>query len=269
MSRFLHRLTDGFLRGTRLCYWPVRVKSGVAAGARWTLYPWSAYWRGGFEEELQRELIGLGDITGWCCWDLGAHYGIYSIGLARRTGSTGQVVSFEPNPVSYSRLERHRRMNDLSWLKPINSAVSDAAGTAEFYTYGDLESTTTHLPYEGETRGAQCAPVSVRLLRLDDLVAAGEIRIPHFIKIDIEGHAHKALAGARDTLLARRPIVIVAFHSDLEANGVHAILDALGYSATRIATQSGSSDGVIGHDFIFRPRRTSPPGTTGAPGLRS
>jgi FkbM family methyltransferase len=259
MNRLPHHLAGAFLRRTGLCYWPVRVKSGVAAGARWTLYPWSSYWRGGFEEELQRELLGLGDISGWCCWDLGAHYGLYSIGLARRTGPSGQVVSFEPNPLSYARLERHRRMNALTWLKPFDSAVSDAPGTAELYTYGDLESTTTHLPYEGETPGAQCAPVSVRVLRLDDLVAGGGIRAPHFIKIDVEGHAHKALAGARATLAANRPIVIVAFHSDLEANGVHAILDALGYSATRISTHSGSNDSVIGHDFIFRPSRQPGP----------
>jgi len=253
MSRLLHRLADTFLRRTHLCYWPVRVRSGVAAGARWTLYPWSAYWRGGFEDELQRELVALGDITGWCCWDLGAHYGLYSVGLARRTGPTGQVVSFEPNPVSFDRLDRHRRMNGLTWLKPIDAAVSDAPGTAEFYTYGNLESTTTHLPYEGETRNADCAPVRVRLLRLDDLVASGEIRAPHFVKIDVEGHAHKALAGALGTLTAARPILIVAFHSELEVRGVHAILDPLGYSATRIATHSGSRDEMSGHDFIFRP----------------
>ena len=255
MKRCVHRLADTFLRRTRLCYWPVRVKSGVAAGARWTLYPWSAYWRGGFEVELQRELIGLGDIRGWCCWDLGAHYGLYSVGLARRTGPTGQVVAFEPNPLSFARLERHRRMNALSWLKPVAAAVSDTPGTAEFYTYDELESTTTHLPYEGETRSAHCAPVSVHRLRLDDLVATGQIRAPHFVKIDVEGHAHQALAGARATVASARPILIVAFHSDLEARGVHALLAPLGYVATRLATHSGSTDEVSGHDFIFRPSR--------------
>jgi FkbM family methyltransferase len=257
MNRIIKGLASALLLKTGLCYWPVRVRSGFAAGARWTLYPWSAYWRGGFELELQDELTALGDITGWTCWDLGAHYGLYSIGLARRTGPNGQVVAFEPNPLSFRRLERHRRMNALGWLKPIEAAVSDAPGTAEFYTYGELESTTTHLPFEGEARTAACAPVSVRLLRLDDLVASGEIRAPQFIKIDVEGHAHKALAGARLALAMTRPIIIVAFHSDLEASGVHAILDPLGYSASRIATHSGSVDALSGHDFIFRP----PPAT--------
>ena len=238
---------------TGLCLWPVRVRSGIAVGARWTLFPWSAYWRGGFESELQQELVALGDITGWTCWDLGAHYGLYSVGLARRTGPTGQVISFEPNPLSHARLERHRQMNGLHWMKTFQAAVSDAPGAAEFYTYGNLESTTTHLPYSGETRTALCSPLRVELVRLDDLVARGDIRPPDFVKVDVEGHAHKALAGARAAISLRRPVLIVAFHSEEERAGVHALLDPLGYSATLLATDSGSSDAAIGHDFVFRP----------------
>ncbi|MFI5356399.1 MAG: FkbM family methyltransferase [Opitutales bacterium] len=253
MSEITHRIAAALLNRTGLCYWPVRVRGGLAAGARWTLFPWSAYWRGGFEPELQSELIALGDITGWSCWDLGAHYGLYSVGLARRTGPTGQVASFEPNPLSFRRLVRHGRMNRLSWLKPFEVAVSDADGQAEFYTYGQLESTTTHLAYEGEKRSADCAPLKVRLVRLDDLVARGEIRPPQLIKVDVEGHAHKALAGARQAIAASRPIVIVALHSEDEARGVRQILEPLGYVSRLIATHSGSSHAEIGHDLIFRP----------------
>ena len=64
MINIVQQLVGSFLLKSRLCYWPVRVRSGFAAGARWTLYPWSAYWRGGFEDELQDELIALGDVTG-------------------------------------------------------------------------------------------------------------------------------------------------------------------------------------------------------------
>lgn len=97
----------------------------------------------------------------------------------------------------------------------------------------------------------------VQLLQLDDLVAKGEIRPPTFIKIDVEGHAHKAMGGARKTLESAKPVIIAAFHSDLESNGVRAILDPLGYSATWIATHSGSTDEISGHDFLFMPPRVT------------
>lgn len=253
MRIVLIRFLDRFLALTRLHYWPVRVRHGLAAGARWTLYPWSAYWRGSQEPAMHGTLAEFGDIEGWNCWDLGAHFGIYSVGLARHTGPTGQVAAFEPNPVSYARLERHRRMNGLAWMKTFEAAVSDRTGTVELLTYGDLRSTTTHLAYENETRGANTQPVGVRSVVLDELVAAGELRMPDFIKVDVEGHAHHALAGARQTLAACKPILIVAFHSEPEVAGVFALLTPLGYAHRSIGTDSGSAHAVIGHDLLFWP----------------
>lgn len=253
MRLVLIRFLDWFLTFTRLQYLPVRVRTGVAAGARWTLYPWSAYWRGTQEPAMHQALLGLGDIRGWSCWDLGAHFGIYSVGLARRTGPQGEVAAFEPNPVSFARLERHRRMNGLTWLKTFEAAVSDRAGQADLLTYGDLRSTTTHLAYEEETGGPATRPIGVRTLVLDDLVASGQLRAPDFVKVDVEGHAHKALAGAIKSLSTKRPILIVAFHSEAEVQGVLGLLAPLGYSHTVVETDSCSPHAVIGHDLIFRP----------------
>ena len=254
MRAALVRFLDWFLALTRLQYWPVRVRRGIAAGARWTLYPWSAYWRGTQEPAMHETLRSFGDIEGWNCWDLGAHFGIYSVGLARHTGPTGEVAAFEPNPVSYARLERHRRMNGLTWMKTFEAAMSDQAGTAELLTYGDLRSTTTHLAYENETRGAATRPIGVRTLVLDELVASGTLRAPDFIKVDVEGHAHHALAGARHTLATRHPILIVAFHSEPEVQGVFALLTPLGYQHRMIGTDSGSAHAIIGHDLLFWPK---------------
>lgn len=178
MTRLGQRLLDGFLRSTRLAWWPVRVRHGLAQGARWTLYPFSAYWRGHFEGEMQAAIAALGDFQGKVVWDLGAQYGIYSVGLAIRTGPSGQVVAFEPNPVSVARLRRHARSNRLPWLKALPYAASDEIGDAELITYGAAESTTNHLQFEGETRHPAWQPVAVPKVRADDLVKTGEIRHP-------------------------------------------------------------------------------------------
>ena len=260
MRQVLIRFLDRFLALTRLQNWPVRVRAGVAAGARWTLYPWSAYWRGTQEPAMHETLARFGDIEGWSCWDLGAHFGIYSVGLARQVGPTGEVAAFEPNPVSFERLERHRHMNGLPWLKTFKAAVSDHAGTANLLTYGDLRSTTTHLAYENETGGDITQPVAVRTVVLDELVAAGQLRAPDFIKVDVEGHAHHALAGARRTVTTRRPLLIVAFHSEAEAQGVFDLLAPLGYEHSIVGTDSGSTHAVVGHDLLFVPKQHGPSG---------
>lgn len=253
MNQTVVSAADWVLTRSGLQYWPVTVRHGIAQGARWTLYPWSSYWRGRQEPALHRWLVELGDIRGWSCWDLGAHFGIYSIGLARRVGPTGAVAAFEPNPFAYARLDRHRKMNALTWMKSFDAAVSERSGTAEFYTYGDLKSTSTHLPYEGETPGGATQPISVNTIQLDELVAKGVIRAPNLIKVDVEGHGHKALAGARESIKRTRPFLIVAIHTDLELHGVREVLQPLNYSESVLGTHAGDTGGKEGHDLLFSP----------------
>jgi FkbM family methyltransferase len=255
MNPRLAGIPGAVLRLTRLELFPVRVRSGLAAGARWTLFPWTSYWRGTHEPELHEALglLGGGDIRGWTCWDLGAHFGIFSVGLARRVGETGQVAAFEPNPRSCARLRRHARMNGIPWLRVFEAAVSDRPGLAELYTYGDLGSTITHLAYEGETAQELCRPLPVSALVLDALVDAGEIRPPQFVKIDVEGHGHRALSGMRRVLESHRPVIAASFHSGAEVSGIVGPLAALGYRHRPVGHGGDNRAPQAGSDFIFTP----------------
>ncbi|MGA2015590.1 MAG: FkbM family methyltransferase [Opitutaceae bacterium] len=233
---------------------PVRVRGGAAKGARWTLYPWTSYWRGTHEPEVQAavERLGNGSIRGWSCWDLGAHFGLYSVALAIRAGPGGQVAAFEPNPRSFARLERHRRMNRLECLRTYQAAASDRTGVQELLTYGDLGSTSTHLPYPGEARGDASAPIAIRTLRLDDLVDSGELRPPQFAKVDVEGHGRRAVEGMRKAIAASRPILMVGFHSGEEEEGVLGLLRPLGYRWAPIVAPSDPRS-MVGGDYLFTP----------------
>ena len=73
-----------------IAHLPVRVRSGVAAGAWWSFFPWSAYWRGTHEPAVQARLVSLWDWTGKHVWDLGSHYGLFAVGLGRRVGLGGR-----------------------------------------------------------------------------------------------------------------------------------------------------------------------------------
>jgi FkbM family methyltransferase len=188
--------------------------------------------------------------TGWSCWDLGAHFGLYSVALARIVGPTGQVAAFEPNPLSYGRLELHKRMNRLPWLRLYPAAVSNFTGTAELLTYGNLDSTSTHLKYADETLGESAKPLGIRTVRLDDLVESGELRAPNFVKIDVEGHAQQALAGMAKTLSVSRPTFIIGLHSQDEVDGVLEALVPLGYGWSAVVP-SPIPDSMVGGDYLF------------------
>jgi FkbM family methyltransferase len=157
----------------------------------------------------------------------------------------------EPNPESFARLERHRRMNNLPWLKTYQAAASAQSGVSQLLTYGNLDSTTTHLPYDGEAVGEMSVPLAVRTLRLDDEVEAGRLRAPQFVKIDVEGSGHGALLGMQRSLAASRPTLLIAFHNDAEVNGAMSILEPLEYHRTAIVPPLSGSDSMVGADFWF------------------
>lgn len=208
---------------------PVKVLHGLAKGAWWSVYPHSAYWRlGGNDAAVQAALRRYAAVPGIVCWDIGAHYGIYSVGLARAVGSSGRIEAFEPDPVSYKRLTWHRRLNRLTWIHAHQVAASASTTTARLYQYDDFGSTTSHLPFENETLGN--VPFrEITTVALDDWVDAGRIKPPAFIKLDVEGHAGPALEGMGRTLASTRPVILLAIHTQAEHASARSSLEALGY----------------------------------------
>lgn len=244
-----------FLSVPWIAHLPVRVRGGIADGARWSFFPWTAYWRGTHEPEVQATLLALKpDWSGLHVWDLGSHYGLFAVGFGMRVGPTGSVAAFEPNSLSYSRLQLHVRRNHLKNVKTFPCAVSDTAGQKRFFLYEGMETTTSHLAYENETWNETIPTVDVPSVRLDDLVDAGEINAPDFVKVDVEGHGHKALAGAAATLARSRPILLIGFHSPEEIAGILSVLTPLGYRSTPLHAKAPPLP-TVGFDYLFEPVR--------------
>jgi FkbM family methyltransferase len=146
-------------------------------------------------------------------------------------GETGQVVGVEPNPVSYAKCRLHVQQNSLEWVRIFNAAASDSEGTVALFLSGGRESSSAHMAYEDERPDAHLSRVEVRTIALDALVESGEIRPPDFVKVDVEGHGARALAGARKAIADRRPTLVMSFHSTWELEGTRRLLEPLGYRA--------------------------------------
>ncbi|HEX3655047.1 MAG TPA: FkbM family methyltransferase [Pirellulales bacterium] len=215
---------------------PVRIRSGLAKGARWTAFPVSGYWRGNVERDIE-DAIRQYVQPGAACWDLGTHFGIYTLGMALRVGPAGQVAGFEPSPMAFAKCSRHVRMNRITNVKLFNAAVSNISRTGQMILAGGDWAATSHLPLEDQDwrdmqfGEASARRVDVQELKLDDLVDSGQIRAPDFIKVDVEGHGAKALAGALRAIARARPVIAMSFHSSWELDGTREALLPLGYSA--------------------------------------
>lgn len=116
--------------------------------------------------------------------DLGANLGLHSIVLDR---CGFEVRSYEPDPEHFRLLSRNLSLNSCARVFPINAAVSDHDGEAEF-TRVLGNTTSSHLsgskaePY-GELQRFNVTVSDIRpLMKWADLV-----------KLDVEGHERRLL----------------------------------------------------------------------------
>ena len=227
---FLSALINHFMRLSGRGNLPVRATGGLISGARWTLYPFSSYWRGTSDREAI-EWIDLFCRSGGATLDLGAHFGLYTVAMAQRVGAAGQVVSLEPEATARSKCLRHVRMNGLNQAMVFAYAASSANGVLRLVGDEGLGSTTSFVSKD-LGRG-----VATPCIRLDDLYARESLRLPEFIKVDVENHGAEALSGAPH-ILESRPNILMSFHSEEELSGTEAILKPLGY---HVVSMSGAN----------------------------
>ena len=217
------------IAATPLAYFPVRVRTGPAQGAKWTLAPFSYNWRCGGEHDLAPGLARLSNAKGAVCWDFGAHFGIHTVGMAMQVGPAGQVACFEPDPVAFRRLKYHVQKNRLTNVRLFQAAVSNITGPLKLITTLGLGSSMSHFQYEDEKISERTSMLEVATVVPDELVASGQIRPPDLIKVDVQGHGAKALQGAVKSIRTKRPIIIFSNHSHWELEGTRELLEPLGY----------------------------------------
>jgi FkbM family methyltransferase len=174
---------------------PLRGKKWIAGSST------HGCWIGSFEHEKQlafRRSVSRGNVV----YDLGANVGFYSLLASVLVGNAGHVYSFEPLAANATILRRHVEMNRI-----LNCTVLQAAVTADDGVARLDPSSSGDLAHLSET-GAE----TVSTVALDSLLAAGKIRAPQVMKIDVEGAELQALLGAARLIEAHRPLILLATH---------------------------------------------------------
>jgi len=137
--------------------------------------------------------------------DVGAFMGETSLWFARKVGSSGKVVAFEPVPSLADRCLENVRRNAGQALPEIrieNVAVGARSGSCTMTERGDSGDAVT------ATSTGDLAMVSI-----DDYVRTSGMSRVDFIKMDIEGMERYALEGARLTIERFHPkLAISCYH---------------------------------------------------------
>lgn len=200
----------------------------------------------GFFDEIVTGLalraVGKGDVV----LDVGAHFGYFSLLFSHLVGESGQVVSFEPTPSTFTVLKRNTA--DLRNVTTLNMAAGRQSGRLAISDFGLTYSAWNTLSGSSRMPGVLTKPkarVEVEVVRLDDWCKR-ELIQPSVIKIDAENFEAEVVGGLAETLLRSRPRVLMETGSEQAIQAGRALLD-LGYEVL-VSNQPGvltlQKDGV-------------------------
>jgi FkbM family methyltransferase len=181
-----------------------------------------AYLTRRFEPEVIQHLIRHTPHDGVFV-DAGANVGLVSFAVAAQR-PRARIFAFEPNPRVAVRWRANRELNRADKASLVESALSDAVGTAPFRLGPTRDSGSGHLGEGGS---------DVATTTLDAFADEQGIDRIDALKIDVEGHESAVLKGA-EGLFARRAIRVVL----VEANDEPLLRRVLsGYGYTRLEVE--------------------------------
>jgi FkbM family methyltransferase len=230
--------------------------AGVLAGYRMKV-DWShhrSFIHGTWEPEVIQtiqEVVSEGSFA----IDIGAHIGFYTLVLSRLVGPAGRVIAFEPVPKNFSILEENVAMNGCSHVKVIKKALLEESRRV-------MANAPDNEPLPGSVSvftdyGTDAT--SVEATTLDEFMHFQKARVD-FIKMDVEGAENLVLQGAKFTIEAQHPTMVIEVHhfdGSPESSPVLGQLEAWGYQTRWINRWEATSHllamwGRAGHQTTER-----------------
>jgi FkbM family methyltransferase len=165
--------------------------------------------------------------------DIGANYGIYSVGIGKAVGPTGRVWAFEPAHDTSCFLQHTLVRNGLIQVVVDQCALSDRTGRGRLNVHANSELNSL-------AQGPGESGDEVRVDTLDEAATRHGMRGIDFVKLDAEGEEVRIVAGGREFFRAEDPLVMFEYkHANALNTPLLASLRAAGYGIFRLIGPSG------------------------------
>jgi len=164
--------------------------------------------------------------------DIGANYGVYSVGIGKAVGPTGRVWAFEPSHDTSCFLQHTLTRNGLVQVVVDKCALSDRVGRGRLNVHANSElNSLAHGPGESGDE--------VRVDTLDQAASRHGMRDIDFVKLDAEGEEVRILAGGGEFFRTEDPLVMFEYkHADALNIPLLASFRAAGYRIFRLVGPS-------------------------------
>jgi FkbM family methyltransferase len=178
---------------------------------------------------------------GMVLFDIGAHFGLFSLAALHYGGPDARAVAVDPSPVAARMTAIQARLNGVAdRLQVIQACACDSLGTRPMVAVGVLAGGHFVAPSQGHTRRETTVTPATTL---DELARQTGLRPTH-LKIDVEGQEESVLRGSLALLAGEpAPVLFLELHAALIREGggdpaaVLSLLEENGYAAE-------GSDGV-------------------------
>jgi FkbM family methyltransferase len=184
--------------------------------------------------------------------DVGVFIGLYTVAVAKRVGSEGRVVGFEPDSTNYLAAREHVRLNGVEdRVELIQAAAGPCDEFVSFKPGGDMAHVSS------DPGDATC---KVECVTLDKVFIGKRVDV---LKIDVEGFEERVLQGAAGLLkdAERSPRAIyIEVHPyawpevRTSSDSLLGLLDRCGYEARSVEGRSVKKIAAYG-EIVARKKR--------------
>ena len=141
--------------------------------------------------------------SGFTVFDIGANVGWYTLNIKSYFPDM-KVYSFEPGPVTYTRLINNLELNGLDRSYAHNVGFYKENGSCDFY-YDEEGSGASSLVDLRERSSVK--KISVDMIKMDEWASQNRIDRLDFIKCDVEGSELFVYQGGRETIEKYKPVI--------------------------------------------------------------
>lgn len=125
-------------------------------------------------------------------WDVGANIGYYTVKFSEAVGESGKVYGFEPMSETFKILSN--RTSTLSNVNLLCCALGQEDSSLLMSNDPNIGSSMNKILINNSIASAKNS-VLIKVRSADSLIESGELKIPNFIKIDVEGHENDVFNG--------------------------------------------------------------------------
>lgn len=187
--------------------------------------------------------------------DIGGNIGQTALFMAKKTGSKGRVVSFEPVPATYKRFITNLELNpEIRNLTVENIALGDTHEKLKMLAETGGNSGQNRVLSQNNT---DANVVEVEVMPLSSYLMNKPLPRINVVKIDVEGFEHHVLKGAAGVFKEHRPILYIELSENnlrqqgTSANEVVRFLNELSYRVTDVNSGEILSTMSSGHTDVI------------------